>query len=305
MIVSINWLKRLVNIEASVEEIEEKLTALGLEVEGREEPGKIYAKVMVAKVLECGAHPDSDHLSLTKVFDGKQELQVVCGAPNVAAGQTVAFAPIGTELPLPDGGVLKLKKAKIRGQESHGMICAEDEIGLGDAHEGIMVLDDDLEAGTPLVDLGFYDVSLEVNVTPNRPDALSHIGIARELAAAYDLKLQLPSPSFSESGAKAEDIIKLKVEAGSGCTRYVGRVIENVKIAPSPAWLQSLLRAVGITPISNVVDITNFVLMELGQLLHSFDLDRLINGVITVRNAKKSEVLTTIDHLEHNFQARD
>ena len=190
MKVSISWLKRHVDLPESVEEIEAALTSVGLEVEGKEEPGKVYEKLVVAKVLTCENHPDSDHLHVTTVDTGSETLQIVCGAPNVAAGQTVVVAPIGMELPLPDGTMLKMKKAKMRGIESFGMICAEDEIGLSDDHAGIMVLDDSIPAGTPFVSLGLYDAVLEVNVTPNRPDALSHRGIARELAAKFNRPLK-------------------------------------------------------------------------------------------------------------------
>ena len=305
MKVSLNWLKRHVDLPYSVEEIEQKLTSLGLEVEGREEPGKAYSALIVAKVLECGKHAESDHLSVTKVFDGKGELQVICGAPNVAAGQTVCFAPIGAELPMPSGEPLKIKKAKIRGVESFGMICAEDEIGLGTSHAGIMVLPDSYVAGTPIVSLGFYDVTLEVNVTPNRPDALSHLGIARELAAAFGKTLKPISPQVMESSEKAGAKISLEVVPGSGCSRYVGRVIEGVKIAPSPEWLKSCLRAVGLTPINNVVDVTNFILMDMGQPLHSFDMDLLKGKSVVVRRAQDGEAITTIDHKEQKLLTSD
>ena len=305
MKVSLNWLRRHVDLPASVEEIEKKLTAVGLEVEGREEPGKAYASLIVAKVKECAKHPDSDHLSITKLFDGVQELQVICGAPNVAAGQTVCFAPIGTELPMASGEPLKIKKAKIRGVESFGMICAEDEIGLGKSHDGIIVLPDHLQAGARIVELGFYDVTLEVNVTPNRPDALSHLGIARELAAAFGHKLKSANFLVVEEGEPASGKLRLEVDPACGCSRYVGRVIEDVQIAPSPMWLQSLLRSVGLTPINNVVDITNFVLMDLGQPLHSFDMDLLKGGVVKVRRAKEGEAITTIDHKEHKLLPSD
>lgn len=305
MKVSLNWLKRHVDLPESVLEIEKKLTAVGLEVEGREEPGKVYASLIVAKVKECAKHPESDHLSITKVFDGTQDLQVICGAPNVAAGQTVCFAPIGSELPMPNGETLKIKKAKIRGVESFGMICAEDEIGLGKSHAGIMELPDHYIAGTPIVSLGFYDVTLEVNVTPNRPDALSHIGIARELAAGFGRSLKTQAVNLVEASESAQGKIGLEVSAGAGCTRYVGRVIEDVKIAPSPEWLQSLLRAVGLTPINNVVDITNFVLMDVGQPLHSFDMGLLQGGVVKVRRANDGETITTIDHKEQKLLSSD
>lgn len=305
MKVSLKWLQRHVDLPESVEEIEKKLTSLGLEVEGREEPGKVYSAILVAKVLECAKHPESDHLSITKVFDGTQELQVICGAPNVAAGQTVCFAPIGAELPLPDGEVLKIKKAKIRGVESFGMICAEDEIGLGKSHEGILVLPNHHEAGTPVVQLGMYDVTIEVNVTPNRPDALSHIGIARELAGAFGRPMKAVLAKVEPVAEQASQRMQLEVEPQCGCTRYVGRILEDVQVAASPAWLQSLLRAVGITPINNVVDITNFVLFDLGQPLHSFDMDLLKARRIVVRKARMGESIETIDHKRHSLLPSD
>lgn len=305
MKVSLNWLKRHVDLPESVEVVEKQLTAIGLEVEGREDPGAQYASLIVAKVVAREPHPDSDHLSVTKVFDGTQELQVVCGAPNVAAGQTVVFAPLGCELPLPDGTKLKIKKAKIRGVESSGMICAEDEIGLSDNHAGIMVLPDHLEAGMAFTALGYYDVTLELNVTPNRPDALNHLGVARELAAAFGRTLRKPEFALTESGESVLTRMKLDVADSCGCSRYVGRVIENVKIGPSPAWMQRLLRAVGLTPVNNVVDITNFVLFDIGQPLHSFDLDKLQGGMVKVRKAQAGESLTTIDHKAHALLPTD
>lgn len=305
MKVSLNWLKRHVDLPESVDVVEKQLTAIGLEVEGREDPGAQFAGLIVAKVLERAQHPDSDHLSVTKVFDGTQELQVVCGAPNVAAGQTVVFAPLGCELPLPDGTKLKIKKAKIRGVESNGMICAEDEIGLSDDHGGIMVLPDHLEAGIPFVSLGHYDVSFELNVTPNRPDALNHLGVARELAAAFGRTLRLPEFLVTEAEQSSASRMKVVVDEDCGCTRYVGRVLENVKIGPSPAWMQRLLRAVDVTPVNNVVDITNFVLFDIGQPLHSFDLAQLAGGVVKVRKAQTGECITTIDHKAHALLPTD
>ena len=305
MKVSVNWLKRHVDLTESVEEIEAALTSVGLEVEGKEEPGKVYEKLVVAKVLTCENHPDSDHLHVTTVDTGKETLQIVCGAPNVAAGQTVVVAPIGMELPLPDGTMLKMKKAKMRGIESFGMICAEDEIGLSDDHAGIMVLDDSIPAGTPFVSLGLYDSVLEVNVTPNRPDALSHRGIARELAAKFNRPLKPLSYSLKESSESVNSRKELSVEPGAGCSRYVGRIIENVKVAPSPAWLSKLLHAVGLNCVNNVVDVTNFVLMDVGQPLHSFDMDRLEGNAVKVRKANIGESITTIDHTVHELKETD
>lgn len=305
MKVSISWLKRHVDLPESVEEIEAALTSVGLEVEGKEEPGKVYDKLVVAKVLTCDPHPDSDHLHITTVNDGKETIQVVCGAPNVAAGQTVVLAPIGAELPMEDGTKLKMKKSKIRGVESFGMICAEDEIGLSDDHGGIMVLDDSIPAGTPFVSLGYYDAVLEVNVTPNRPDALSHRGVARELAAKFGRELKPLTYSLKEDAKAASEVMKLEVEADAGCTRYTGRVIEDVKVGPSPKWMSKLLCAVGLHSINNVVDITNFVLMDVGQPLHSFDLGQLKSDTIKVRKARVGEKIQTIDHTDHELTVND
>ena len=305
MKVSLNWLRRHVDLPESAEEVAKALTSIGLEVEGMEEPGKVYDKLIVAKVLTCEPHPDSDHLHITTVNDGKETLQVVCGAPNVAAGQTVVLAPIGAELPLPDGTKLKMKKSKIRGVESFGMICAEDEIGLSDDHAGIMVLDDSIPAGTPFVSLGMYDVCYELNVTPNRPDALSHRGVARELAAKFNRPLKPLQYELKEDAESASSAISLEVVPGCGCTRYVGRVIKDVKVEKSPAWLAKLLHAVGMNSINNVVDVTNFILMDVGQPLHSFDMDQLNGKTIKVRRAVKGEKIETIDHTAHELLESD
>ncbi len=301
MKVSLNWLKRHVDLPESVAEIEKALTSIGLEVEGIEEPGKVYDKLVVAKVLTCENHPDSDHLHITTVNNGTETIQIVCGAPNVAAGQTVVLAPIGAELPMNDGTVLKMKKSKIRGVESFGMICAEDEIGLSDDHGGIMVLDDSIPAGTPFVSLGMYDVCFELNVTPNRPDALCHRGVARELAAKFGRELKSLSYNLVECEESAADAASLEVVPGCGCSRYTGRVIKGVEVKPSPSWLAKLLHAVGMNSINNVVDITNFILMDVGQPLHSFDMDQLKGSMIKVRRAVKGEKIQTIDHTDHEL----
>lgn len=305
MKVSLNWLRRHVDLPESAEEVAKALTSIGLEVEGTEEPGKVYDKLLVAKVLTCEPHPDSDHLHITTVNNGTEVIQVVCGAPNVAAGQTVVLAPIGAELPLPDGTMLKMKKSKIRGVESFGMICAEDEIGLSDDHGGIMVLDDSIPAGTPFVSLGMYDVCYELNVTPNRPDALSHRGVARELAAKFNRPLKPLAYNFAEDAEAASAAISLEVVPSCGCSRYVGRVIKDVKVEKSPAWLAKLLHAVGMNSINNVVDITNFILMDVGQPLHSFDMDQLKGNKIKVRKAVKGEKIETIDHTAHELTEND
>ncbi len=311
MKISLNWLKRFIELKASAEEISSKLTSLGFEIEGVEEFGKTYSGLLIAEVLECNPHPDSDHLSLTKVFDGKENLQIVCGAPNVRAGIKAVLAPIGVELPLPDGKSLKMKKTKIRGVESFGMLCAEDEIGLSQNHDGILILPPDAPVGKPFTDLGHYDTVFGINVTPNRPDALSHLGIARELAAAFNLpikpqnRLNPDTPDFKDYKDSQLSTLNLTVTAPVACPHYVGRVINDVKIAPSPEWMQKLLRAVGMNPINNVVDITNFVLMDIGQPLHSFDLGRLNGGEVRVRFAEDGEKFTTLDHKEHELQSTD
>ena len=305
MKVSLNWLRRHVDLPKNAEEVEKALTSIGLEVEGTEEPGKVYDKLIVAKVLTCEPHPDSDHLHITTVNNGKETIQVVCGAPNVAAGQTVVLAPIGAELPLPDGTMLKMKKSKIRGVESFGMICAEDEIGLSDDHGGIMVLDDSIPAGTPFVSLGLYDVCFELNVTPNRPDALSHRGVARELAAKFNRPLKPLAYNYEEDAEECSKAASLEVVPGCGCSRYVGRVIKGVKVEKSPSWLAKLLHAIGMNSINNVVDVTNFILMDVGQPLHSFDMDQLKGNTIKVRKAAKGEKIETIDHTAHELTEND
>lgn len=306
MKVSLNWLRRHVDLPESAEDVSRALTSVGLEVEGMDEPAKRYGSLVVAKVLTCEAHPDSDHLHVTTVDDGKGKLQVVCGAPNVAAGQTVVLAPIGAELPLPDGKTLKMKKSKIRGVESFGMICAEDEIGLSDDHGGILVLDDAIPAGTPFASLGLYDATFELNVTPNRPDALSHRGVARELAAKFGRPLKPIAFDLKEDSSRdASSAMKLSVEAGSGCSRYVGRVVEGVKVGPSPKWLSRLLRSVGMNSVNNVVDVTNFVLMDIGQPLHSFDIAKLSGAAVVVRRARPGEKIETLDHKEHALTPED
>ncbi|MDR1830019.1 MAG: phenylalanine--tRNA ligase subunit beta [Candidatus Fibromonas sp.] len=310
MKISLNWLKRFIELKASVEEISLKLTSLGFEIEGIEEFGKTYSGLLVAEVLECNPHPDSDHLSLTKVFDGKETLQVVCGAPNVKAGIKAVLAPIGVELPLPDGKSLKMKKSKIRGVESFGMLCAEDEIGLSQNHDGILILPQDAPVGKPFADLDFYDTVFGINLTPNRADALSHLGIARELAAAFGVELKMPVTAIVRALPATPlqplpSIQQLTITAPAACPHYVGRIINDVKIAPSPEWMQKLLKAVGMNPINNVVDITNFVLMDIGQPLHSFDLGRLNGGEVRVRFAEEGEKFTTLDHKEHILRSTD
>lgn len=306
MKLSLKWLKRYIpDFSANFVELDEALTQLGFEVEGIDNLGAAYENLVVGHVLSKESHPDADKLSITKLFDGQQELQVVCGAPNVAAGQKVVFAPVGTKLPLEDGKELKLKKAKIRGVESLGMICAEDEIGLGGSHAGIMELDSSYEPGTPIVDLGFYDTVIEIDVTPNRPDALNHIGVARELAAYFKLSFQEPQLELNEDSSASPISLEINIAPETFCPFYSARVIRGVQVGESPLWLKSFLNAVGTRPINNVVDVTNFVLLEYGQPLHAFDLNKFKTQQIGVRQAQPGEKLITLDGVERELIASD
>jgi len=297
MKISLNWISDFIDIsDIEVSDLAHKLTMTGLEVEGIEELKRLD-NVVIGKVVECGKHPDADKLSLCKVSTGDEEHQVVCGAPNVAAGQTVVFAKVGAVLP----GNFKIKKAKIRGIESFGMICAEDEIGLSDSHDGIMVLPDELEAGTEVNELfGLPDTVIEIGITPNRADCLSIIGYAREIAALYGKELKEKSFELKEIDDDAASYCGVEIKNNNACPSYTGRVIKNVEIKPSPFWMQNRLRAVGVRPINNVVDITNYVLFEQGQPLHTFDL-RQIEGKIIIRDASEGEKLLTLDEKEREF----
>lgn len=296
MRISLNWIKDFINIDGiDPKEIADKLTMCGLEVEGYEEKNRLN-NVVVGKVLKCEKHPNADKLSLCVVSTGDEEHQVVCGAPNVRAGQTVVFAKVGAVLP-----EVTIKKAKIRGTESCGMICAEDEIGISENHDGIMILPDTLEAGSDVNDfLGLPDVILEIGITPNRADCLSMIGYAREIAALYGLELKEKTFELTESGDDASKFGGVVIENKTACPTYTGRIIKDVKIGPSPVWMQNRLRAAGVRPINNVVDITNYVLFEYGQPLHTFDL-RQVDGDIIVRNAKNGEKLLFLDEKERTF----
>ncbi len=312
MKISYNWLKDYLKCDLSPEEVASALTSIGLEVDALEQvesiPGGL-AGVIVAEVVECVEHPDSDHLHITKLNTGEGELlQVVCGAPNVAAGQKVLLATVGTVL----GEDFKIKKSKIRGVESFGMICAEDELGIGTSHDGIMVLDPDAVPGTPAKDyLNLEtDAIIEIGLTANRIDAASHIGVARDLYAYLklnniDCELILPDVSAFEEGDGTEEAIPVEVLAADGAPRYTGVTIKGVKVAPSPEWMQKKLLAIGLRPINNVVDITNFVLMETGQPLHAFDASRISGNKVIVRRADEGEKFVTLDGVERTLSASD
>lgn len=319
MTISFNWLKNYINTSRSVEEVTAILTSIGLEVEAVEKveaiPGGL-AGVVVGEVMECAKHPDADRLSLTKVNVGGEELlQIVCGAPNVASGQKVLVATIGTKLHPVEGEPFTIKKGKIRGQESHGMICAEDELGLGKSHEGIMVLPAETLVGISAAEyLNLQeDYIIEIGLTPNRTDAISHYGVARDLKVALhhmkgewhdDVELLKPSvDGFHDVENQGE--ISLVVDNYEACPRYSCLEITGVKVEPSPKWLQERLIAIGLRPINNVVDVTNYVQHEMGQPLHAFDADKIGGNKVVVRLAKQGEKFTTLDDVERILDESD
>ena len=303
MKISINWLKDYVESFSNAEEISEILTNLGLEVEKLSTFESVKGGlngVVAGKVLDCIKHPDADRLKVTSIDLGNNEiLEIVCGAPNIEKGQIVPVAKVGSKIYTNDGTEIKIKKSKIRGVVSNGMVCAEDEIGLGESHDGIMVLEDSIKPGTPISEV--FDVEndniLEIGLTPNRSDAMSHYGVARDLKAFYDFKslkskIILPSINNFES-VKLEEDFKINIEDTKKCPFYSGLLIKNIKVAPSPKEIQNKLKSVGLKPINNIVDITNFVMLEIGQPLHAFDLDKLDN--IKVKSLKSGKKFKTLD----------
>ena len=315
MKISYNWIKDFLRIDLPAEKVGELLTDLGLEVEGISAYESVKGGlkgVVVGEVLECTKHPNADKLSLTKVQVGEGVvLPIVCGAPNVAKGQKVAVATIGTTLYDKEGEPFKIKKGKIRGEESHGMICAEDELGLGNSHEGIMVLDSALPVGKPCSEVFSVvsDTVFEIGLTPNRADAMSHLGVARDLRAGLlqqGINKEIITPSVTDFFVDNRLLkIDVLVDNKELAPRYCGVSISNVKVAPSPDWLQQRLRAIGITPKNNVVDITNYVLHDLGQPLHAFDALRIAGKKIIVRNAAEGEKFQTLDGVDRSLSAED
>ena len=289
MKISYNWLKQFIKIDWSAEKTSELLTDLGLEVEGLETFQSIKGGlkgIKVGHVLTCEQHPNADRLKITTIDIGdKLPLNIVCGAPNVDKGQKVAVATVGTTLYTAEGEAWTIKKGKIRGEESHGMLCAEDELGLGKSHDGIMILDSSLEIGAFLAD--HYNVEedlvFEIGLTPNRADAMSHYGTARDLMAGmsqHGINTKLISPSVSgfhidNRGLKIDINIDNKIKA----PRYCGLTISNIVVKESPIWLQNRLKSIGLSPINNIVDATNYVLHDLGQPLHALDAERYVASI--------------------------
>lgn len=304
MKISLNWLKELVDFDCSVEELAAILTMRGLEVEHLENLGDKYKNFIVGEIFEMNKHPNAEKLSLCTVDigKGKEKLKIVCGAPNAQEGQYVVVALVGATIPRnqhdPNGEPFVLEKTKIRGEDSNGMLCSKYELDLGDDASGIYVLDDKTvdKVGIPFANyLGVNDTVLEIGITPNRPDCLNHVGIAREIASHFKTKLELPSSYISEVKEQTKNYAAVRIEAEELCPRYSARVLKNVKVAPSPQWLQRRLEAVGVRPVNNVVDITNYVMMETGQPLHAFDLEKVERETIVVKGAKEGELFTTLD----------
>ena len=310
MKISYNWLKDYLKCDLTPAQVAEAMTSIGIEVDSVSEQEEIpggLAGVVVAHVLECVEHPDSDHLHITKVDDGSAEpVQVVCGAPNVAAGQKVLFARIGTVLP----GDFKIKKSKIRGVESFGMICAEDELGPGSSHDGIMVLPEDAVPGTPAKEFLHLktEAVIEYEITANRVDAASHIGVARDIYAYLKhngLPCEFSMPDISAFSEGEGESIPVEVLDGKAAPIYSGITVKDVKVGPSPEWLHKKLMSIGLKPINNVVDISNFVLFELGQPLHTFDAAKIKGGKVIVRRAAEGEKMVTLDEVERKLSAND
>ena len=316
MIISYQWLSHYLPQEVQVEELSRILTSIGLEVEAVEKVEAVKGSLeglVIGEVLTCAPHPNADKLKVITINTGGPEaLHIVCGAPNVAAGQKVVVATVGANVHPTNGESFEIKKAKIRGEASEGMICAEDEIGLGESHAGIMVLPGDAPVGTAAAEffkIGAADYAIHIGLTPNRSDAASHIGVARDVCAYLTHhtgeahKVRLPQTDVSTETSKSP--IAVRIEAPEGCRRYMGLSVRGIKVGPSPEWLRARLSAIGLRSINNVVDVTNYVLHEWGQPLHAFDAAKISGNQIIVRFAQEGEKFTTLDGKERNMRAED
>ncbi len=301
MLVPLSWIKDYLDLDITEHEIADTLTLAGLEVDKVEKTALGFSGIVVGKVVKASPHPEADRLKVAEVSDGKENFQVVCGATNCREGLTTAFAKVGARLTDESGKDFKIKKSKLRGVESFGMLCAEDELGLANTSQGIMELDDSLEVGTELSDL-YGDIIFEISLTPNLGHCTSVRGIARELAAL--LKLTIKKPSFSVNESKAlhiGELVKTSIEDYSHCPRYCARYIENVEVKPSPEWLTTRLEACGVRSVNNIVDVTNYVMLALGQPMHGFDYDKIEGSQIIVKLSEKKETLTTLDEIERDI----
>ncbi len=304
MLISLNWLKQYIDLEGiEIQELENALTMIGQEVEKIDIKGSNLENVVVAQVVEKEMHPESDNLSICKIDNGKEILQVICGAPNHKQGDKVVLAQNGAKL----SEDFVIKKTKIRGVESNGMLCSEKELGIGNSHEGIMILPIDAKVGTPMREyLSINDVVFELEITPNRPDCLSHIGIARELSVYYNKKMNFPKVEINgEVQDDASKLVNVKIEDTEISRRYAARIVKNVTVGESPKWLKERLESIGLRSINNVVDISNFVLMELNHPVHTFDYDKLEGQEIFVRRANDGEKIVTLDEVERELSPQD
>ncbi len=296
MRVTYNWLKEFIDIDASPEEIAEKLTLSGLEVSSVEKHNEFLKDVVVAKIIEIEKVKNSDKLSLCKVYDGTDTFDIICGAKNMKKGDFVALAKIGAVLP----GDFKIKKSKIRGVTSYGMLCSEKELGLANESSGIMILSKDLNIGKSIGDeLNLFDTVIEFEITPNRGDCLSILGVARELAAIYNKKIKLPEFKLNEIDDDINKYVDIEILNPELCPRYTARIIKDVKIKEAPLWMRNRIVAIGMRPINNIVDITNYIMYELGQPLHAFDYNFIEDKKIIVKTAEKGEKFKTLDEKEH------
>jgi len=297
---SYNWLKEYVHFDLSPADLAEKLTHAGFEVEQIIRKIPFFKGVVVGHVQQSDRHPEADKLSVCTVDDGEAQHQVICGAANVRTGQKVPFAKIGAELP----GDFRIRKAKIRGTESFGMICSKAELGLEEHSDGIWILPDEAKPGSDFYDYlsTEQDYILDISITPNRGDCMSMIGMAREIGAILNQKTHYPQYTLTETDqCRTTELIAIKVDDTTGCPRYSARIVKNVSMNESPAWLQTKLRAAGLRPINNIVDITNYVLIEYGQPLHAFDLSKITSGIIRVRRSQAGEKFTTLDGREREL----
>lgn len=301
MKISLNWLlKYIPELKVnSIDEFLKRIIETGFDIESVENQREIYSNIITGEVIEKLKHPDADKLSHCKVSDGKKEYSVVCGAPNVEAGQKICFAKIGARIP---NGDFEIKKNKIRGIVSEGMICSEKELNLSDDHSRILVLDVKTPPGIEFADyIGANDFFIEIGITPNRGDLLSHFGIAREVASAFGLNFVKPEIDLKETDVETKELITIEIQNKEYCKRFTGRVIRGVKVGESPLWLKERLNSVGLRPRNNIVDITNFILMETGQPLHAFDYDKISGKKLIIKTANENEKFTTLDSKERTL----
>ncbi|MFA7288432.1 MAG: phenylalanine--tRNA ligase subunit beta [Melioribacteraceae bacterium] len=304
MKISFNWLKEYIDLSGiEVQEVIDKITLAGLEIEEVVDQSKMFENFVIGHVKEVKKHPNADKLHLCVVFDGVNDLKIVCGAPNVAENQKVVVAKIGAVIP---ENSFEISKAKIRGEESFGMLCSERELNLSANHDGILVLDNAVEAGITAAEaIGLNDVIIEVAITPNRQDTLSHLGFARDIAAIFNRPVKFPSIEIEEINEESSSLASVEILDSDLCPRYVGKVVKNVVIKESPEWLKTRLKSIGLRPINNVVDVTNFVMHEVGQPLHAFDLDYLSGNKIVVKKAGDQKSFITLDSKKRELQSDD